>query len=212
MSGARHNIERFNELAADWDDKPLHVATGAAVARAMLAALQLTGTERALEFGAGTGLVSVHMAPHLASLVALDGSEGMLGVLRRKCAALGLGQVEVREGIVPDDLPEGPFDLLFSSLTLHHVEDTAALLGALRRRLAPGGRIAIADLEAEDGSFHGDMPGVFHHGFSRPVLRSLLEKAGFGAVRFFPAHVVRRENDLGEERDYPLFLVVAQRA
>ncbi len=209
MARDRENIGRFDELAAEWDDKPLHVETGAAIATAMLAALRLRGDERALEFGAGTGLVTLHVAPHCCSLVAMDGSSGMLGVLRRKCAALALENVTPREGMVPADLPPGPFELIFSSLTLHHIENLPALFAALFHCLAPGGRVAFADLEAEDGSFHGDAPGISHHGFARPPLRALLQGAGFGDVQFSPAHVIRRTGDCGEQRDYPLFLVVA---
>lgn len=222
MSRDRENIERFNQLAAEWDEKLQHVETGAGVAAAMLQALRLPGGDdmggdmgEALEFGAGTGLVTVHLAPHLRTLLAMDGSSGMLSVLQRKCADLGLANVSVQEGLVPADLPDRRFDLIFSSLTLHHIEDSAGLLAALFQRLRPGGRVAFADLEAEDGSFHGDLPGVSHHGFARQPLRAQLEAAGFADVRFSPAHspihVIRRHNEAGEARDYPLFLVVAER-
>ena len=211
MSRDRENIDRFNQLAAEWDEKPLHVEVGASIASALLSALQPQGDEEALEFGAGTGLATIHLAPRLKSLVAMDSSSGMLSVLQRKCASLGLSNVSVREGLVPGDLPDGPFDLIFSSLTLHHIEDSAGLMRSLFRHLRPGGRVAFADLEAEDGSFHGDMPGVFHHGFAREPLRRVLLDAGFSNPRFSPAHVIRRDIESGEQRDYPVFLLLAER-
>ena len=209
MNRDQENIDRFNRLALEWDEKPLHVETAAAIAEAMLAALHLRGSERVFEFGAGTGLLTVHLAPHCRSLLAMDSSPDMLAVLRRKSAAFSLSNVTVIEGMVPADVPKGPFALICSSLTLHHIEDSAALFGALFRRLAPGGRVTFADLEAEDGSFHGDVAGVAHHGFAPEPLRALLQEAGFRDVRFSPAHIIRRESDAGEQRPYPVFLVVA---
>ena len=47
----------------------------------------------------------------------------------------------------------------------------ARVLSAFAGMLVPGGYLGIADLEREDGSFHGaDFDG--HHGFERPAMRS----------------------------------------
>ena len=78
----------------------------------------------------------------------------------------------------PEDLPGG-YDLIFTSMVLHHIEDVPALLSLFAAWCAPGGRLAIADLEAEDGTFHSDMTGVMHKGFDRNELASLIESAGF---------------------------------
>jgi putative AdoMet-dependent methyltransferase len=88
------------------------------------------------------------------------------------------------------------------------VADTAALLRALHDHLAPGGRLALADLDTEDGDFHpANAEGVFHAGFDRDALRGLLEAAGFVGVAFETACTVQREG-----KDYPIFLVTAARA
>ncbi|MEO6778240.1 MAG: methyltransferase domain-containing protein, partial [Gemmatimonadaceae bacterium] len=78
------NVERFNTIASEWDSNPGRVLMAQTVAQAMRAALSPTGEERALEFGAGTGLVTLLMAPSLAHVTALDSSQGMLDVLRQK--------------------------------------------------------------------------------------------------------------------------------
>ncbi|HMV67737.1 MAG TPA: methyltransferase domain-containing protein, partial [Myxococcota bacterium] len=100
------------------------------------------------------------------------------------------------------------FDLIVSAMAMHHVEDTAALLRSLRAHLAPGGQIALADLDAEDGSFHPPgVEGVFHAGFERAALGAAIEAAGFSAPRFTTACVVHRDG-----REYPVFLVTASAA
>jgi hypothetical protein len=68
---------------------------------------------------------------------------------------------------------------------LHHVEDTAALLRATNAALVPGGRIAMADLDAEDGTFHDPAAeGIHHHGFPRETLRQLAADAGLDGAAF----------------------------
>lgn len=211
MDTKQANVERFNEIASEWDSDPKRVQMAESVAKAMLAALSPSGQETALEFGAGTGGVTLQMAPRLARVTALDSSAGMLEVLRRKCEAQRLTQVETIEGSVPDGLPAAQYDLIYSSMTLHHVEDVPALLGALAAHLKPGGRVALADLDAEDGGFHGDAKGVVHHGFAREALGTWLRDAGFTDAAFSTASTVERVADDGTTRAYPIFLVVARK-
>jgi ubiquinone/menaquinone biosynthesis C-methylase UbiE len=212
MDNQQANIERFNAIAGEWDEKPERVEMASAIAASMRQALALDGTEWALEFGCGTGLVTLRLAPHLAQLIAMDSSREMLAVLRQKCASQGQGNVILREGSVPGQLPDQTFDVVFSSMTLHHVEDIADLLRALHRRLEPDGRIALADLDAEDGSFHGDKPGIAHLGFERDAFEQQLRGAGFEKVQFANAHRIRKEDAAGNLCEYPVFLVVATAA
>jgi SAM-dependent methyltransferase len=98
------------------------------------------------------------------------------------------------------------FDLLLSLLVLHHVEDTAAAFGAMHALLAPGGRIAVADLDTEDGSFHSaEAEGIHHHGFDRGELGHRATAAGFVDVAFRTATTIEDEG-----RRYPLFLLTAR--
>jgi SAM-dependent methyltransferase len=105
----------------------------------------------------------------------------------------------------PDDgyALAGDYDLIVSSMTLHHVEDTARLFARFRKHLRAGGWLAIADLDREDGTFHD--PGttdVFHQGFERDRLRAMLAALGFERLTDTTAFVRRRNL-----RDYPVFLI-----
>lgn len=205
------NIARFDALAGAWDSDPQRVFMAQKIARAMRNALAPSGNEQALELGAGTGLVTLIMARHLARVTALDASAGMLDVLRAKCAAKQLANVAVVAGGVPQAIPAARYDLIYASMLLHHVADVPALLGVLFDHLAPGGRVALADLDTEDGSFHGDAEGVAHHGFDRATFAIWLRGAGFAEPQFSTAYTVQREADDGSRREYPIFLAVAQR-
>ena len=215
MSASTHsqrNIERFNEIAASWDEHAGRVETAQGVARAMLDTLDLRGDERALEFGCGTGLVTALLASSVAHVTAADSAPGMLAVLEQKRAELGLDNVETLQADVSVQAPQGPFDLIFSSMTLHHIEDVAGLFRRLAGMLAPGGRVALADLEAEDGTFHGpDKPGIAHHGFERADLERWLREAGLKDVRLSTAHMVHKLGADEREHDYPIILAVARK-
>jgi 2-polyprenyl-3-methyl-5-hydroxy-6-metoxy-1,4-benzoquinol methylase len=96
-------------------------------------------------------------------------------------------------------------------MVTHHVPDTAALFKEWMRLLKPLGQIAFADLDTEDGAFHGDNTGVFHLGFDRDALRDLLLAAGFKQVRATTATSVRKEIAGQDAREFPIFLIVAIR-
>lgn len=207
----QQNIDRFNAIAADWDSQPRHVETASAVAGAMRAALAPTGDETLLEFGCGTGLITAALAPNVARILALDSAPGMIEALVEKLQRHGIDNVDAKVGDLPDNPPEGRFDAIVSSMTLHHIADTDALLRVLFERLKPGGRIALADLDREDGSFHGDKPGIAHHGFDRTTLADKLKAAGFADIQFTTAHHMERTLDDGTTRRFPIFLAVAAR-
>jgi 2-polyprenyl-3-methyl-5-hydroxy-6-metoxy-1,4-benzoquinol methylase len=165
---------------------------------------------RALDYGCGTGLLSFPLKDALGHLTLQDSSPGMLEVLREKIAAGGVSNMTVRQG----DLTAGPppderYELIYTAMTLHHVADTDAILQVFRALLEPGGHLCVADLETEDGSFHG--PGVdVHHGFDREVLAAQVARAGFSDVRFETVFEITKESE-GAPRRYPVFLMVARR-
>ncbi len=175
----------------------------------MFAALQahvsLHATDTVLDFGAGTGLLTGRVAPAVGRVIAVDISPAMLEQLAAKH-----GHTD-RIAIRCQDLTVSPLgetvDLIVSAMAMHHVDDTDALLRALYAHLTPGGRVALADLDAEDGSFHpADAQGVYHAGFDRAALGAAAARAGFREIVFHDACTVTREG-----RTYPIFLLTGAR-
>lgn len=212
MNDAQANLDRFNAMAAEWDDNPMRAGIARAVAAAIADTLPLRTDMRALEYGCGTGLVSVLLANRIGHIVAADIAPAMLAVLDHKCRQAGLSHVETRRlDLTVDPQPAERFDLIFSSMTLHHIEDTAAVLRTLAGLLKPGGWLALADLDTEDGSFHGGpIPGVFHAGFERAWVMERLRAAHLTDIAACTAHTVRRAGP-GGDAEYPIFLISARR-
>lgn len=200
----------FDERAREWDDDPGKVQRAEAVAGAIRAAVPIPAGARALEIGCGTGLLSFALRDDLGHVVLADTSAGMLEVLTEKIGTAGLeGAFEPRRlDIVADPLPPERFDLVYSLMVLHHFADPDAALARSRAVLRPGGWLCVADLDAEDGSFHGPDVDVFH-GFDRDDLAHRAAAAGLVDVRVSTAHVLSKQID-GEDRAYPLFLLVGR--
>ena len=197
----------FDARAATWDEDPAKRARAESVAAVLRRRVDLSRRPRALEFGAGTGLLSFELVDELGSALLVDTSEGMLAVADAKIAKAGAAHLATRRiDLVSEDLGESGFDLVYSMMTLHHVPDTHAILRKLRGLLAPGGALAIADLDAEDGSFHGAGVDV-HHGFDRAELGADLTTAGFRDITFDTCFELTRA-----DRVYPVFLVTARAA
>lgn len=200
----------FDDKAITWDSDPNKRERALAVAAALRQRVPLARDWRALEYGCGTGLLSFALHADLGELTLADSSPGMLAVLRGKIDAAGLTHLHpLALDLLTDPLPADRYDLIYTLMTLHHVADVARLLRTFHDLLRPGGWLAVADLDQEDGSFHG--PGFTgHNGFDRAALRAQLADAGFGEVNFSTGYVMKKATDQGV-REYPLFLAVAAR-
>ncbi|GFK93788.1 putative methyltransferase YcgJ [Fundidesulfovibrio magnetotacticus] len=204
---------QFDQVARTWDDNPARVELARVVGAAMAESLGLDGTRTVLDYGAGTGLVSLWLAPRAARVVAADTSEAMLEVLREKARAAGLDTLVPLhwnfEQPWPRELPRP--EALAASMVLHHVRDVPSAVQAFHALLPEGGRVAVADLAVEDGSFHGEGMHAFHKGFEPEALASLFAAAGFGRVRTREVHRLVKPGPDGQPRTYPVFLLSARR-
>lgn len=200
----------FEAVASLWDSNPGRVRIANEVAAAIKREVVLSPQMDVLDYGCGTGLLALQLLPYVRSVTGADSSPAMLQVLADKIATQGLRnayhqQVDFERGAHAS----GEYDLIVSSMVAHHVPDTAALFKEWARLLKPHGQIAFADLDTEDGAFHGDNTGVFHLGFDRDVLRELLLATGFRQVRATTATSVRKEIEGQSPREFPVFLIVA---
>jgi tRNA (cmo5U34)-methyltransferase len=106
-----------------------------------------TGARRVLELGTGTGettrrVLELHPA---AALLGLDASREMLDRAR---AALPADRVELRVAQLDDPLPDGPFEVIVSALTIHHLDGDgkADLFRRAAAVLSPDGRVVVGDV------------------------------------------------------------------
>lgn len=207
----RLDAAHFDSKARQWDENPVFRERGLKIADAVRRAVPLNREMSALDYGCGTGLLSFPLREALGSILLADSSAGMLEVLAEKIAAQGVtNMTPVKLDLLADPVPSQKFDLVVTSMTLHHVPDTDHILEVFHDLLQPGGHLCIADLDKEDGSFHGIEVDV-HHGFDRVELEARTRKAGFTDIGFQTVFSIVKEHETGT-RDYPVFLMTARRA
>lgn len=109
-------------------------------------AAALTGTERVLDVGAGTGHTAFALASKAAAVTGLDLTERMIGSARKLAAERGLSHVEFIVGDAARmPFADAGFDLVACRFAGHHLADPDAAVAEMARVLRPGGRILFAD-------------------------------------------------------------------
>lgn len=193
-------------------DQPHAVKRAHAVARAIRRQVPLDLKMEVMDLGAGTGLVALALWPYVYCIRAVDSSSEMLSVLRRKVNELGISNVKTLCcNFESEPLPDAKWDLIYSVVTFHHIADVEALLRTLRGMLKPGGVLAVADLDTEDGDFHPDNTGIHHFGFDRAEMRRRFRQMGFNGVKVSTAHRVSKEIASGETKKFSVFLITGAR-
>lgn len=200
----------FDMRASTWDEDVVKQQRTAAVAGAVKEVLPADVNLTAFELGCGTGSLALLLRDKFSSMTLSDTSEGMLDVLRAKLKESGTNSVEVVSGeLNSDNVKSGIYDVAFTQMTLHHINDIPAILDEFKRILKPGGLLCVADLDKEDGSFHGaGFDG--HNGFDRDNLKQLLLDAGFENVSFKTIYEVERKGENGNVMGFPVFFMSAE--
>ncbi len=141
-----------------------------------------------LDFGCGTGVLTVELARWAKKVTAIDRSETALAQARTRVAREGLKNVRFIEADLQAlPLAAGKADLVVLSQSLHFVNDAASVLREAARLLKPSGRVIVLELMPHGERWVLERLGHVTLGFEPPALRLVVEQAGFRQVHFFDA-------------------------
>lgn len=135
---------------------------------------------RALELGCANGELTALLAPACDALVALDAAP--TAVARAAARFADDATVEVREGLVPEGLPAGPWELVVASEILYYLgagllDETVARLVA---DLAPGGLLLAVHWTGQAASHQLDADTVHERLLAEPTLRTVVAERHAG--------------------------------
>lgn len=204
-------MNEFDQRAASWDENPMHWDRSKAIAEEILKTTPLTKSMNALEFGAGTGILSFMLKDHLNEITLMDNSIEMLKMTDAKIEKSKVSNLKtIHFDLEQREYKENKFDFIFTQMVLHHVQDIKGIISRFNGLLNRKGYIAIADLYTEDGSFH-DAGFNGHKGFDVEQLSKLLSDNGFENIKHKQCFVINRALPDGSSKQFPIFLLTANK-
>lgn len=196
----------FNQLASTWD-------TDIRIKRAQAVSIEIEsyighGPLEVMEFGCGTGLISLNLKKKISEGLLVDSSSEMIKELNQKLIDHNITNIQTYTGDILESDFERKFDVIYSSMVMHHIKDYPTVIKKLVSYLKTNGKLIIVDLLPDNGDFHrehSEFDG--HHGFSISEMVNVLTEAGLKEVhgRKFYSSYKPLEN---KKHPYSLFSVL----
>ncbi|MBL8951756.1 MAG: ArsR family transcriptional regulator [Myxococcaceae bacterium] len=160
-----------------------------------------------VDFGCGTGVLTLELARWAKKVTAIDKSEPVLARARAAAEREGLTNIAfLAADLCELPLPSSSADLVVSSQSLHHVEDIAAVLAEGARLLRPNGRLVVLELFPHGEEWVKSRLGHEHLGIEPAVLEAAMRAAGLEPL------TQRLPAVKGPQSPFKAFLVTGTRA
>lgn len=161
-----------------------------------------------MEYGCATGLIGFNLCNKFKKITLMDAEEEMINVVKEKILNYETDNVFAKKiDLTKETYENEKFDVIFTSLTLHHIKDVKGIISKFYKMLNKNGILCIIELDKDDGSFHinsKEFDG--YDGFEHQYMENVLNNVGFSNVKsetFF--------HDIKNGKDYSLFYTVGSK-
>ena len=189
----------FNHKAETFDS-PKNIFLANLVCQAVEKQIDLLSDKEILDFGGGTGLLTLPLAKQAKSVTLVDISEKMLEQARLKAEQQDIKNIQFLEQDLLKNPMEQEFDLIVVSRVLHHMPDLDEALSLFHQHLKEDGQLLLADFTKTEAN---------HHGFDLAELEEQLIEHGFSSVH---SQILYSAEDLFQGNYSELFLTVVQKS
>ena len=189
----------FNHKAETFDS-PKNIFLANLVCQAVEKQIDFLSDKEILDFGGGTGLLTLPLSKQAKSVTLVDISEKMLEQARLKAEQQDIKNIQFLEQDLLEKPLEKEFDLIVVCRVLHHMPDLDAALSLFHQHLKEDGQLLIADFTKIEAN---------HHGFDLAELENKLIEHGFSSVH---SQILYSAEDLFQGNYSELFLTVAQKS
>ncbi|WP_050183621.1 class I SAM-dependent methyltransferase [Domibacillus robiginosus] len=173
----------FEQMAKRYDTEE-RIQLAKVIVKEVRSELQNSKSNSLLDYGSGTGLISLELSDLVESILLVDSSKQMLEIAEAKISRKGLTNSKVLYSDFTQDTPELKADIVLMSLVLLHIPDTKRILQELFNLLYDGGKLIVVDFDKNDKINH---PKV-HNGFLHEELKKTLSEVGFTSIEMKTFH------------------------
>ena len=203
-------MSEFDLKAKDWDKEKVHLERSQTIATQIMQLIPIKPGMKAMEFGAGTAILSFVLQDKFDSILLIDNSQEMIRICNEKIASSNSKHIKTLQIDLEIENFEGKFDFIYSQMAFHHLVDVAKVIFKFYHLLDNDGFLVIADLFPEDGSFHGE-GFTGHKGFDPELLKGIMRKVGFRNIHHITSYVQKKIEPDGQQKEYPVFLIIAKK-
>ncbi|OZT12709.1 hypothetical protein CHN50_09750 [Priestia aryabhattai] len=177
----------FEQMAKRYDTED-RIELAKVIVKEVKTQLKDSQSKSLLDYGSGTGLVSLELTDLVDSVLLVDSSEQMLDIAKGKIAYNDIQNAKTLCADFTQKVPIVKADIVLMSLVLLHIPETKQVLQQLFTLLNDNGKLIIVDFDKNSKISH---PKV-HNGFSHSELKELLLEVGFASTTIHTFHYGER--------------------
>ncbi|TGG86764.1 class I SAM-dependent methyltransferase [Geotoga petraea] len=201
----------FDKHAEKWDSKR-RIERAKIISKEIIKSVEIKDNFKAMDFGGGTGLITFNLYDKLKNIILVDASNKMIEVVKEKINQFNIKNVKpIQVKLDEEKIDENDFDIIISSMALHHVVNLQKTIDELYKYLKKDGQICIVELLKGEETFHQNEENFKgHDGFKQEQLKEYLKKAGFKNIESRIFYTGKKENP-EKKIEYNLFIMTAKK-